>query len=154
MYYKTPRKAEGSSHKFPLIGNKNNATIQLLNFQEFGFALKKRIAYKQIPYDTALTQYLEQGHEEWQGDALMEYYRGIDSGAEWANRKDISDFTTITGERPTSIKIWCEAMAANVKHLRYYGQHRSRGYRPYRGYRHYSVATTLSHTKARSYTKP
>ena len=117
--------------------------------------MKKRIAYKQIPYDIALTQYLEQGHEEWKGDALMEFYHGVDSGAEWTNRKDISDFTTITGEKPTSIRIWCEAMAAeirnmNLKHLRYYGAQGSRGYRPYRGYRRYSVATTLSHTKTAS----
>ena len=75
----------------------------------------------------------------------MEFYQGIDSGAEWANRKDISDFTTITGEKPTSVKVWVEEIASEIrgkifKHL--YGQNgnyrtsgKPRPYRPYKGYK-------------------
>ena len=106
--------------------------------------MKKRVTYRQISYEEALSQYLELGFAEWQGDALMEFYRGIDSGAEWANRPDISDFTTITGEKPASMKAWAQEIASeirakNLKNL--YGQNgtyrttgKPRPYRPYKGY--------------------
>ena len=74
----------------------------------------------------------------------MEFYRGIDSGAEWANKPDINDFTMITREKPTSMKVLAQEIASeirakNFKHL--YGHNgtyrktgKPRPYKPFKGY--------------------
>lgn len=71
--------------------------------------------YEQISYETALEEYLALGFEPWQGDAVMEIYQGIDSGAKWANIPDISDFKKITGEEPTSLRTWLAQILPDFK---------------------------------------
>ena len=68
-----------------------------------------------MPYDAALKAFLELGFEDWQGDGLMDMYHGMDAGAEWCNRTDITDFKTITGEEPTSLKTWVAQVAPIFK---------------------------------------
>ena len=73
------------------------------------------MTYLQVPYDAALKAFLDLGFEQWQGDGLMDMYHGIDAGEEWVNRPDISDFKTITGEEPTSLKTWLAQVAPIFK---------------------------------------
>ena len=86
-----------------------------LYFQEFSSALGKEVTYLQVPYDAALKAFLDLGFEQWQGDGLMDLYHAIDAGEECANRSDISDFKTITGEEPTTLKTWVSQVAPIFK---------------------------------------
>jgi len=55
------------------------------------------------------------GFPEWQVDGIIELYKLIDSGSSTTNQENLSTFKDITGEEPTSLKDWVNAMAPAFK---------------------------------------
>lgn len=81
----------------------------------FSEALGKEVKYVQVPYDAAKEAFMKMGFPEWQVDGILELYRLIDSGSPVTNLPDISNFTTLTGEKPTDLKTWVSQVAGAFK---------------------------------------
>ena len=80
----------------------------------FSEALSKEVRYVQVPYDAAKQAFLKL-LPEWQVDGVLELYRLIDSGSPATNYHNTSDFTTLTGEKPTDLKTWVSQVAGAFK---------------------------------------
>ena len=81
----------------------------------FSEALSKEVKYVQVPYDAAKQALSKMGIPEWQADGGLELYRLINSGSPATNYHDTSDFTTLTGEKPTDLKTWVSQVAGAFK---------------------------------------
>ena len=81
----------------------------------FSEALGKEVKYVQVPYDAAKEAFIKTGVPEWQTDGILELYRLIDDGSPFTNLPDISNFTTLTGEKPTDLKTWVSQVAGAFK---------------------------------------
>lgn len=72
----------------------------------FSEALGKQITYTHVPYEAAKQSFLGMGFPEWQVNGIIEQFKLFDSGAPETNYADLSDYETITGEKPTTVKAW------------------------------------------------
>ena len=84
--------------------------------QDFSAVLGKEIKYVRVPYEDARKTFLGAGTAEWQVNAVLQYYKLIDSShPAITSLDDIGTFTTITGEQPTSLKEWLAKNAAGFQ---------------------------------------
>ena len=81
----------------------------------FSEALGKDVTITTNSYEDAKKFLMGVGLLEWQVDGLMELYKLIDSGSSTTNQEDLSKFKEITGEDPTSLKSWVNAVAPAFK---------------------------------------
>ena len=72
----------------------------------FSEALGKQITYTHVTYEAAKKSLLGLGFPEWQVNGVLEQFKLFDSGAPEINTADLSDYETITGEKPTTMKAW------------------------------------------------
>ena len=72
----------------------------------FSDALGKQITYTHITYEAAKKSFLELGFPEWQINGILEQFKLFDSGAPETNTANLSDYETITGGKPTTVKAW------------------------------------------------
>lgn len=81
----------------------------------FSEALGKQITYTHITYEAAKKSLLGLGFPEWQVNGILEQFKLFDSGAPEINTADLSDYVTITGEKPTTMKAWVYKNAAGFQ---------------------------------------
>lgn len=81
----------------------------------FTAAVGKEVKYVQVTYDQAKQSFLGAGWPEWQVNGLLELYQSMDAGKPETNQESLSDFESITGEKPTSLKAWLGAVAGAFK---------------------------------------
>ena len=72
----------------------------------FSEVLGREVKFIRVPYEAARKAFLDKGAPEWIADRMMTIYRQIDSGSPLMSLANLGDFTTITGEQPTTIKSW------------------------------------------------
>ena len=83
--------------------------------QGFSEALGKEVKYNRVPYEAAKQAFLGMGAPEWQVNGGLEIFKLFDSGAPETNYANLSDFETITGEKPTTLKAWIAKNAPGFK---------------------------------------
>ena len=81
----------------------------------FSEALGKEVKYVRVPYDAARKALAGMGFQDWQVTGVLELDNLIDNDSPVTNLADISDYTTITGEKPTDLKTWVSQVAGAFK---------------------------------------
>ena len=81
----------------------------------FTEVLGKEVKYVRVPYDAAKQSLLQKGLPEWQIDGLMEMYKLIDAGSPATTLANFTDFEKLTGEKPTSLKVWLSKVGEAFK---------------------------------------
>ena len=72
----------------------------------FTEALGRQVQLVQIPYEAAKQFLIQIGFQDWQADGVVELDKLIDSGSPVTNQEDLTQYTLITGEKPTDIRTW------------------------------------------------
>ena len=83
--------------------------------QEFTTALGKEVKYVKVPFEDAKKAFMGFGLPEWQAEGIMELFRLWDADSPVTNVADLSHYETITGEKPTSLKDYINAIAGAFK---------------------------------------
>ena len=81
----------------------------------FSEALGKEVTVTTNSYEDAKKFLMGVGLPEWQVDGILESYKLIDNGSPTTNQEDMSKIKNITGEDPTSLKGWVNAVAPAFK---------------------------------------
>ena len=105
-----PEKHSGNTYNIVSDRYSNNdlATV-------FTEALGKEVKYIQVPFDQAKKSFIDLGFPEWQTDGVLELFKLMNADSPWTNQANLSDFETITGEKPTSVKDWLKSVAGAFK---------------------------------------
>ena len=80
--------------------------------RELSFALGRDISYIQQPVETIQKSFLKIGLPEWQVKGLLEFVRIINDSNPAFACGDVSTYTEITGESPTTLKEWISRNSA------------------------------------------
>lgn len=80
-----------------------------------GKVLKKDIVIEQEDYEQFQENLEKKKVPEWQVQGTFEIYRMIDTDSELVNMDDPGDYEQITGEKPTTLEIWCKKNAGLFK---------------------------------------
>ena len=106
-----PEKHYGKTYK--LISNCHTLNDLAAVFSE---VLGKEVKYERMSYEDQRRLLIEVvGFSEEAAEGVLELYRLIDEESPVANQKDMSHFTKITGEEPTSLKEWVTRVAPAFK---------------------------------------
>ena len=106
-----PEKHYGKTYK--LISNCHTLNDLAAVFSE---VLGREMKYERMSYEDSRRHLIDVvGFSEEDGDAILEIYRLIDEENSVLNEKDMSHFTKITGEEPTSLKEWVTGVAPAFK---------------------------------------
>ena len=97
---------------YPIVSDRHTYNDVAKTFSE---ALGKDITVTTNSYEDTKKALMGLGFPEWQVDGVMELYKLIDSGSSTTNQEDLSKFKEITGEDPTSLKGWVNAVAPAFK---------------------------------------
>ena len=81
----------------------------------FSEALGKEVTMTTNSYEDTKKFMMGMGLPEWQVNGVVELYKLIDSGSSTTNQTNLSNFKDITGEEPTSLKDWVNAVAPAFK---------------------------------------
>ena len=108
--------AESEKHygkTYKLISNCHTLNDLAATFSE---VLGKEVKYERISYEDYRRRLIEVvGFGEEDADGIIEIYRLTDKECPLTNEKDLSHFTKITGEEPTSLKEWVTGVAPAFK---------------------------------------
>lgn len=77
--------------------------------------LGREVKYVRVPYEHTKASYIKRGLPEWQAQGIMQQYRLIDEGNSIMNRENLSDFSEITGKKPTTLSTWVMKNAEGFK---------------------------------------
>lgn len=106
-----PKKHYGKTYN--LISNCHTLNELADTFSE---VLGKEVKYVRISYDECRRRLIDvAGFCEEDADGIIEIYRLTDEECPLMNDKDMSHFTKITGEEPTSLKEWVTGVASAFK---------------------------------------
>ena len=102
-----PKKHYGKTYK--LISNSHTLDELAATFSEiFG----KKIKYERMSYEDSRSRFINVvGFSEEDADGILEIYRLTDEECPLLNDPDMSHFTKITGEEPTTLKEWVTEVA-------------------------------------------
>ena len=77
----------------------------------FSEALGRQVRYVQVPFEAAKQSMLQIGFPDWNADGVMELDKLInDDSPVYTNLGDLGQYTAITGEKPTDIRTWFDAV--------------------------------------------
>ena len=97
---------------YPIVSDRHTHNDVAKTFSE---ALGKEVTVTTNSYEDAKKFLMGVGLPEWQVDGILELYKLIDNGSSTTNQEDLSKFKDITGEDPTSLKAWVNAVAPAFK---------------------------------------
>ena len=99
---------------YPIVSDRHTHNDVAKTFSE---ALGKEVTVTTNSYEDAKKYFKLMGVEfpEWRVDAILELYKLIDSGSPTTNQENLSKFKEITGEDPTNLKGWINAVAPAFK---------------------------------------
>ena len=97
---------------YPIVSDRHTHNDVAKTFSE---ALGKEVTVTTNSYEDAKKFLMGVGLPEWQVDGILELYKLIDNGSPTTNQEDMSKFKNITGEDPTSLKGWVNAVAPAFK---------------------------------------
>ena len=92
---------------YPIVSDRHTFNDVAKAFSE---VLGKEVTITTNSYEDTKKDLMGIGFPEWQADAIIEVYKLIDSGFSETNQEDMSKFKEITGEDPTSLKDWVNAV--------------------------------------------
>lgn len=102
-----PKKHYGKTYK--LISNCHTLDELAAAFSEI---LGKKIKYERMSYEDSRSRFINVvGFSEEDADGILEIYRLTDEECPLINDPDMSHFTKITGEEPTTLKEWVTEVA-------------------------------------------
>lgn len=102
-----PRKHYDKTYK--LISNCHTLDDLAVTFSEI---LGKKIKYERMSYEDSRSRFINVvGFSEEDADGILEIYKLTDEENPLVNDPDMSHFTKITGEKPTTLKEWVTEVA-------------------------------------------
>ena len=106
-----PEKHYGQTYK--LISNRHTLGELAATFSE---VLGKEVKYERVSYEDCRHRLINiVGFSEEDADGIIEIYRLTDDECPAVNDPDMSHFTKITGEKPTTLKEWVTQVAPAFK---------------------------------------
>lgn len=106
-----PKKHYGKTYK--LISNCHTLDELAANFSEI---LGKAVKYERMSYEDSRSRFINVvGFSEEDADGILEIYRLTDEECPLVNDTDMSHFTKITGEEPTTLREWVTNVAPAFK---------------------------------------
>ena len=106
---------ESSKHAnktYPIVSDHHTHTDVAKTFSE---ALGKEVTVTTNSYEDAKKYLMGVGLPEWQVDGILELYKLIDSRSPTTNQENLSKFKDTTGEDPTNLNGWVNAVAPAFK---------------------------------------
>ena len=79
--------------------------------EAFTNELGRHVRYVRIPYQEAEAFLQKHRFSKIKAEAIMEMYRLVDAGSPVTNRKNLNDFSEITGQKPTTVRAWIKKRA-------------------------------------------
>ena len=106
-----PKKHYGKTYK--LISNCHTLDDLAATFSE---VLGKAVKYERMSYEDSRSRFINVvGFSEEDADGILEIYRLTDEECPLVNDTDMSHFTKITGEEPTTLREWVTNVAPTFK---------------------------------------
>ena len=102
----SPQKHEGKTYS--IVGDRLTYNDIVKAFTK---ALGRHVGYVRISYEDAKAFLQKHSFTEMRAEAVMEMYRLVDAGSPVTNRKNLDDFTEITGQKPTDVETWISQRA-------------------------------------------